>query len=83
MTTVERNKSAPKPHFSRQQIDATGWKPGPQQEAKALDTLKPVGIGYTEAWCLPCQVPHREDEFPRKYEYYPDDINFMICQPQG
>jgi hypothetical protein len=32
-----------------------------------------------EAWCLPCQEPHREDEFPRRDEDYPDNINFMIC----
>jgi hypothetical protein len=79
MTTVERNQSAPRPQFSRQQRDATGWKPRPQQEAKAPDTLKPVGTVDIEAWCLPCQEPHREDECPRRDEDYPDDINFMIC----
>jgi hypothetical protein len=79
MTTVERNQSAPRPQFSRQQRDATGWKPRPQQEAKAPDTLKPVGTVDIEAWCLPCQEPHREDECPRQDEDYPDDINFMIC----
>jgi hypothetical protein len=79
MTTVERNQSTPKPHFARQQRDATGWKPRPQQEAKVPDTLKPVGTVDIEAWCLPCQEPHREDECPRKDEDYPNDINFMIC----
>jgi hypothetical protein len=79
MTTVERNQSAHKPQFFRQQRDATGWKPRPQQEAKALDTLKPIGTIDIEAWCLPCQGPHREDECPQKDEDYPHDINFMIC----
>jgi hypothetical protein len=41
--------------------------------------LKCVGIVDIEAWCLPSQEPHREDEYPRQYEDYPDDINFMIC----
>jgi hypothetical protein len=78
MNTVERNQYAPRPQFSRQQRDATSWKPRPQQEAKALNTLKPVGKVDIEYWCLPCQEPHKEYEFPRKDEYYPDDINFMI-----
>jgi hypothetical protein len=81
LTTIERNQSAPRPQFSRQQRDATGWKPRPQQEAKAPDTLKPVGTVDIEAWCLPCQEPHREDECPRRDEDSPDDMNFMdmIC----
>jgi hypothetical protein len=66
LTTVERNQSTPRPQFTRQQRDATGWKPRPQQEAKAPDTLKPVGMVDTEQtpWCSPCQEPHREDECP-------------------
>jgi hypothetical protein len=79
MTTVEINQFAPRPQFSRQQRDSTGWKPRPQQEAKASNTLKPFGAHDIKAWCLPCQVPHREDECPRQDEDYPDDINFMIC----
>jgi hypothetical protein len=79
MTTVEINQSAPRPQFARQQRDATGWKPRPHQEVRALDTLKPVGTIDIEAWCLPCQEPHREDECPQRDEYYPDNMNFMIC----
>jgi hypothetical protein len=79
MTTMERNQSAPRPRFVREHRDATGWKPRAQQEAKAPDTLKPVGTIYIEAWCLPFQEPHRDDECPRKDEDYPDDINSMIC----
>ena len=43
MTTMERNQFAPRPQFAKQQRDATGWKPRPQQEEKAPDTLKPIG----------------------------------------
>jgi hypothetical protein len=64
MTIVERNQYAPRPQFVRKQRDAIGWKPRPQQEAKARDTLKPIGTVDVEAWCLPCQEPHKEDEFP-------------------
>jgi hypothetical protein len=41
--------------------------------------LKPFGTVDIEAWCIPFQEPHREDEFPRQDEDYPDDIKFMIC----
>jgi hypothetical protein len=86
LTTVERNQSAPRPQFARQQRDATGWKPRPQQEAKAPDTLKPVGMVDTEQtpWCSPCQEPHREDECPRQDEDSSDSMNFMdmICNFQ-
>jgi hypothetical protein len=86
LTTVERNQSAPRPQFTRQQRDATGWKPRPQQEAKAPDTLKPVGMVDTEQtpWCSPCQEPHREDECPRRDEDSSDSMNFMdmICNFQ-
>jgi hypothetical protein len=44
LTTIEKNKYSPRPHFTRQKRHAIGWKPRPQQEAEALDTLKPVGI---------------------------------------
>jgi hypothetical protein len=74
MTTIEINQSAPRPQFSRQQRDATGWKPRPQQEEKAPDTLKPIGTIDIEAWCLPCQEPHREYECPQQDKYYFDDI---------
>jgi len=59
-------------------------KPRPQQEAKAPDTLKPVGMVKIEAWFLPCQEPHREVVFPRGDEYYSDGMNFMdmICTLQ-
>jgi hypothetical protein len=77
MTIVERNQCAPRPQFSRQQRDATSWKPRPQQEAKAPDTLKPVWTIDIEAWCLPCQEPPREDECPQRDEDYLDDINFI------
>jgi hypothetical protein len=72
---------APRPQFSRQQRDATSWKPRPQHEAIVPDTLKPVGMVDTKSWCLPCQEPHREDECPRRDEYSSDDMNFinMIC----
>jgi hypothetical protein len=53
LTTVERNQSAPRPQFTRQQRDATGWKPRPQQEAKAPDTLKPVGMVDTKRSLVP------------------------------
>jgi hypothetical protein len=66
MTTVERNQSTPRPQFSKQKRDATDWKPRPQQEAKALDTLKPIGTVDIEAWCLPCQEPHRKMNAPDK-----------------
>jgi hypothetical protein len=81
LTTVERNQSSPRPQFSRQQRDATGWKPRPQQEVKASDTLKPFGTIDIETWCLPCQEPHREDECPQRDGDSPDDMNFidMIC----
>jgi hypothetical protein len=84
LTTVERNQSAPRPQFSRQQRDATGWKLRPQQEEKASDTLKLVGTVGIEAWCFPCQEPHREDECPRRDEDSPEDMNFinMICMFQ-
>jgi hypothetical protein len=64
LTTVEINLSSPIPQFSRQQRDSTDWKPRSQQEAKALDALKPAGIVHIEAWCLLCQEPHREYECP-------------------
>jgi hypothetical protein len=56
LTTMERNQSSPKPQFARQQRDATGWKPRPQQEAKAPDTFKPFGMVDTKQtlWCSPC-----------------------------
>jgi hypothetical protein len=81
LTPLERNQFAPKPQFTRQQKDATSWKARPQQEAKAPDTLKPVGMVDREAWCLPCQEPYRENECPRRDEDSPDDMNFMhmIC----
>jgi len=79
MTIVETNQYAPRPQFSRKQRDATGWKPRPQQEEKAPDTLKLVGEVDIEAWCLQFQEPHREDEFPRQDKDYPEDISFMIC----
>jgi hypothetical protein len=41
--------------------------------------LKPIGTVDIEAWCLPCQEPHREDQFPRQDEDYLDGMNFMIC----
>jgi hypothetical protein len=44
LTTVERNQSAPRPQFSRQRKDSIGWKLRPQQEAKAPDTMKPIGM---------------------------------------
>ena len=84
MTTVERNQSTPKPQFARQQRDAIGWKPRPQQEAKASDTLKPIGTVDVEAWCLPCQEPHMEDKCPRRDEDSPDDMNFIDLHfPRG
>jgi hypothetical protein len=46
MTIVERNQSAPRSQFAREQ---RGWKPRPQQEVKALDTLKHVGTVDIEA----------------------------------
>jgi hypothetical protein len=57
ITTVERNQSPSRPQLSRKQRDATGWKPRPQQEAKAPDTLKMVGMVNTKQtlWCSPCQ----------------------------
>ena len=55
LTTVKRNQSTSRPQFSRQHRDVTVWKPRPQQEAKAPNTLKPVGMVDTEAWCLPCK----------------------------
>jgi hypothetical protein len=83
LTTVERNQSALRPQFTRQQRDAIGWKPKPQQEAKAPDTLNPVGMVNTEEtpWCSPCQEPHLEDECPRRDEESSDSMNFMdmIC----
>jgi hypothetical protein len=79
MTIVERNQFDPKPHFTRHQRDSTSWKLRPQQEAKAPDTLKPIGTVDIEAWCLPCQEPHREYECPRQDKDYPNDINLMIC----
>jgi hypothetical protein len=67
LTSLERNQSALRPPFVRQQRDATGWKEKPQQEAKAPDTLNPVGMVNLEEspWCSPCQEPHPEDECPR------------------
>jgi hypothetical protein len=67
LTTVDRNKSVSRPHFTRQQRDYTGWKPMHQQEAKAPDTLKLVGMIDTKQrdWCLPCKELHIEYEFPR------------------
>jgi hypothetical protein len=34
-----------------------------------------------EAWCLPCQEPHRVDKCPQRYEDSPNIMNFidMIC----
>jgi hypothetical protein len=80
---VERNQSTSRPQFTRQQRDAIGWKPRPQQEEKAPDTLNLVGMVNTEEtpWCSPCQEPHWEDECPRCDEDSSDGINFMdmIC----
>ena len=76
---LERNQPTTRPRFARQQRAATGWNPRPQQKEKAWDTLKPIRKIDIEAWCLPCQEPHKEDECPRQDEYYPDDIKFMIC----
>jgi len=77
LNTVERNQSAPRPQFTRQQRDATSWKPRPQQEAKAPDTLKPVGIVDIEAWFLPCQESHREEKIPWWDEDFPNIMKFM------
>jgi hypothetical protein len=77
LTTVERNQSTPRPQFTRHQRDASGWKPSPQQEKNAPDTLKLVGMVDTEAWCLPCQEYHREDEFYRRDEDSFNNMNFM------
>jgi hypothetical protein len=66
LTIVERNKFSPRPQFTRQERDAIGWKPRPQQEAKAPNTLKPVGMVDTKTWCLKCQEPHKEYECPCK-----------------
>jgi hypothetical protein len=79
MNTIEINQSSPIPQFSRQQRDATDWKPRPQQEEKAPNTLKHVGIVDIEYRSLPCQETHREDKCPRQKKYYPGDMNFMIC----
>jgi hypothetical protein len=51
----------------------------PQQEAKAPDTLNPVGMVNTKEtpWCSPCQEPHREDDCLRRDEDSSDGINFM------
>jgi len=76
-TTVERNQCTPRPQFSRQQKDSTSWKPRPQQEAKVPDILKPTRMVDTKASFLPCQEPHREDEFPRRDENSPNDMTFM------
>jgi hypothetical protein len=78
MTTVERNQYSPRPQFPSQQRDSIGCKSRPQQEAHAPDTLKHVGTIDIESWCLPCQEPHKEDEFPRQDEDYPDDISLLI-----
>ena len=81
MNTLEINQSSPRPQFVRQQRESSSWKPRPQQEEKAPDTLKPFGTIDIEAWCLACQEPHKEDECSRLDKDYPDDINFidMIC----
>jgi hypothetical protein len=70
LTTLERHHSAPRPQFIRQQRENTGWKPRPQQEAKAPDTLNPVGMVNMEGspWCFPCEEPHSEHECPRQRE---------------
>jgi hypothetical protein len=61
LTTMERNQSISRPQFTRQQRDAMGWKLRPEQEAKAPDTLKPVGMVDIEKtpWCSPFQEPHK------------------------
>jgi hypothetical protein len=86
LTTIERNQSTPIPQFARQQRDATVWKPRTQSEAKAPDTLNPVGMVSSEKTpcCSPCQEPHQEDEFPRQYKDSIDSMNFMdmICNIQ-
>jgi outer membrane receptor for ferric coprogen and ferric-rhodotorulic acid len=67
LTSLEKNQSAQRPSFLKQQRDATGWKTKHQQEAKALNTLNPVGMVNLEESprCSPCQEPHLEDECPR------------------
>jgi len=59
---MERNQPALRLPFVRQQKDATGSKTRPQQEAKALNTLNPVGMVNIEEspWCSPCQEAHQE-----------------------
>jgi hypothetical protein len=86
LTTLERNQSTSRPQFTRQQRDSTSWKPKPQQEAKAPDILKLVGMVDTEqtTWCSPCQEPHKEYECLRRDEDSSNNMNFMdmICNFQ-
>ena len=67
LTSMERNQSALRPPFVRQQRNVIGWKEKPQQEAKAPDTLNLVGMVNLEEspWCYPCQESHTEDECTR------------------
>jgi hypothetical protein len=77
LTILERNQSAPRHLFVRK--EATGWKAKPQQEAKAPDTLNPVGMVNLEElpWCSPCQEPLPEEECPRREEDLLDSIDFI------
>jgi hypothetical protein len=47
-----------------------GWKLRPQKEAKAPDTLNPIGMVNTEGspWCFPCEEPHMEYKCSRQRE---------------
>jgi hypothetical protein len=83
LTNLERQHSAPRPQFTRQQKENTGWKLKPQQETKAHDTLTPIGMVNMEGspWCFPCEEPHWENECPRKREEedpdFVDRLNFI------
>ena len=63
---MQRSQYAPRPQVFRQ--PNTSWKVRPQQEAKALGTLNPVGMVNTKEfpWCSPCNEAHSENESPRR-----------------
>jgi hypothetical protein len=79
LTTLERYHHPSKPKFIRQ--PNVGWKPRPQQEAKAPNTLDLFGMVCLEElpWCLPCQEPHpKEDYLRRMKEKYPRAMEKLI-----
>jgi hypothetical protein len=62
MKNMERNQFSLRLPFVRQWKDVIGSNTRPQQEAKDLNTLNPIGMVNIEEspWCSPYQEAHQE-----------------------